>query len=86
MAKIHEVDEYREDSVSIGDITVDVRVHVEGWYTNGDSLGFGEECPDGESKITDIEILCAYKEETCEDVEITDELREKVCEELEKTY
>ena len=59
-------------------IEVEVRAEASGYYTEGDSFGYGCEPPDGDFKIDEIEYLSAitYDEEgKVSDVEITDEIK-----------
>ena len=58
--------------------------HVVGWYSEGDSWGYGCEPPEGDEEVDDVDIELAYVEETGEDVEITESLKEKVKAELNR--
>lgn len=78
--KRHECEDWEWESRVIDGIRVGGRVHYVGWYTSGDSFGYGCTPPDGESRIVGVEDMEAYNEETGEDVEITEELTKKFME------
>jgi len=68
---------------------VEVEVHAEasGFYTPGDSFGYGCEPPDEDFEIDEVEFLSAktYDEDgKASSVEITDEIKEVVMEQLYK--
>lgn len=86
MSRKYNVDEYINDTILVGDINVEVTLHRVGWYTDGDSLGYGEEPPDEDIAVVDFEINDAWVEEEGVDVEITDELKESVRKEIESLY
>lgn len=75
---MYETDEWEAKTLRIDGIYIEANVHYEGWCSSGDSWGYGCEPPDGESEVTEVEVECAYIEETGEDVEVTDELIEKI--------
>ena len=79
---IYETDEWENRELTIDGIAIEAKVHIQGWYSSGDSWGYGCEPPDGEDEITEVEVECAYNEETGEDVEITEELKQKVMKEV----
>lgn len=77
------------------DMYVEVEVHAEatGWYTPGDSWGYGCEPPDGDFEIDEVEYISAktYDEDgNCSDVVLTDEIKkmvmDKLCEEDFKVH
>ena len=82
MARVYETDDWEWKTLTIDGIHIEADIHVVGWYSDGDSFGYGCEPPDGDSRIEDIEIETAYNEETGEAIEITEELKQKVIKEL----
>ena len=76
--------EWVTEEVTVDGIVAEVEAHFEGWYTEGDSWGYGCEPPDGDEEITEMTINYAHNEETGEDVTITDELKNKIEAELWK--
>jgi hypothetical protein len=68
--------------VYVEGITVEVEARAEGFYCEGDSFGYGCEPPDGDFKITEVNIIRAYPDCPEEPIEVTEELRKKVWEKL----
>lgn len=65
-----------------GDIDVDVRAEATGWYSSGDSWGYGCEPPDGDFTIDEVEYVKAYDDYSKDPVEITDEMKKQVMKKL----
>lgn len=61
-----------------GDIDVDVQAEASGFYSAGDSFGYGCEPPDGDFEIDSIEYIKAYDPYSNEPVEITEEIKKEV--------
>ena len=78
------INENRFTTLVLDGIYIEVTAHVVGWYSGGDSWGYGCEPPDGEEKVDDVDIELACVEETGKDVEITESLKEKVIAELNR--
>lgn len=76
--------ENRFTTMVLDGIYIEVTAHVVGWYSEGDSWGYGCEPPEGDEEVDDVDIELAYVEETGEDVEITESLKEKVKAELNR--
>lgn len=64
--------------VYVDGVTVEVEAKGEGFYCEGDAFGYGCEPPDGDFKITEVNIIRAYEDEPDNKVEVTEELRRKV--------
>ena len=69
-----------EGTLLVGTVYVEVEAKAEGFYTEGDSFGYGCEPPDGDFNITEMDIKKAYHDDPddpSDAVEITDELKRK---------
>lgn len=66
-------------------VEVEVYAEASGWWTPGDSFGYGCEPPDGDFQINEVEYKSArtYDEEgNILDVEVTDEIKSLVMRKL----
>lgn len=79
----YKTEDTHEVSMTLDGNYIEATVHTEGWYFEGDGFGYGEEPPDGEENVVDVDITLAYNEETGEDLEVTEELKKKVMAEAE---
>jgi len=69
-----------EGTLLVSGVYVEVEAKAEGFYVEGDAFGYGCEPPDGDFKITEVNIIKAYHDDPDDPgdaVEITDELRKK---------
>lgn len=83
MGRSYKTEDTHDVSMTLEGSYIEATVHTEGWYFEGDSWGYGEEPPDGEENVVDVDITLAYNEETGKDLEVTEELKKKVMTEAE---
>lgn len=70
---------YYNGEIYLSDESITVEVHAEasGFYTAGDSWGYGCEPDDGDFEIDEVEYIRAY-DDSEDPVEITEEIKKKV--------
>ncbi len=85
MSRCYETSDTHYCTLTVDGITAEVCVRTRGWYSEGDSWGYGCEPPDGAEEITDVEYEAVYDETSEEEyeVELTEELKEKFLKKLE---